>query len=193
MSSVISQLQAIIGNLKKNKDKTFKTTFRMADFAEFAFKIASRDEEIKELEEMFSSLSRQQKDFATRDNIVYILLKEIVGRKYNQNRPFSTTDLFDTFKKEAEAHGLEKSFNGVYTNPKAVTSQLMNLRDNISNEIIINRKKGHGNAYYYSFSLVDKTKPISQSQEIEMLMDREAKKQINAYERYQNIKGGKNE
>ena len=165
----------------------------MADFAEFAFKIASRDEEIKELEEMFSSLSRQQKDFATRDNIVYILLKEIVGRKYNQNRPFSTTDLFDTFKKEAEAHGLEKSFNGVYTNPKAVTSQLMNLRDNISNEIIINRKKGHGNAYYYSFSLVDKTKPISQSQEIEMLMDREAKKQINAYERYQNIKGGKNE
>ena len=69
----------------------------------------------------------------------------------------------------------------------------MNISDNISNEIIINRKKGHGNGYYYSFSLVNKTKPISQSQEIEMLMDRETEKQINAYERYKNIKGGKDE
>lgn len=141
MSSIVSQLQTIIGNLKKNKDKTFKTTFRMADFAEFAFKIATSDEEIKELEEMFSSLSRQQKDFATRDNIIYIILKEIVSRKYNQNKPFSTTDLFDTFKKESETLGLERCFNGIYTNPKAITSQLMNIRNNISNEIIINRKK----------------------------------------------------
>ena len=191
MSYIISQLQIIIGNLKKNKDKTFKTSFRMADFAEFAFKIASDNEEIKQLEDMFSSLARQQKDFATRDNIIYIMLKEIVSRKHNQNKPFSTTDLFDMFKKEAENLGLERCFNGVYNNPKAITSQLMNIRDNISNEIIINRKKGHGNAYYYSFSLVDETKPISQAQAIEMLMDREAEEQINAYERYKNNKGGK--
>lgn len=193
MSYTVCKLQSIIGNLKKNKDKNISTVFRIADFAEFAFKSASNDKDVKELKDLFLALSRQQKDFATQDNIIYILLKEIVGRKHNQDTPFSTTALFDMFKKEAEALGLERCFNGVYTNPKAITSQLMNISDNISNEIIINRKKGHGNGYYYSFSLVNKTKPISQSQEIEMLMDREAKKQINAYERYKNIKGGKDD
>ena len=193
MSYTVCKLQSIIGNLKKNKDKNISTIFRIADFAEFDFKSTSNDKDIEELKDLFLALSRQQKDFATQDNIIYILLKEIVGRKHNQNIPFSTTALFDMFKKEAEALGLERCFNGLYTNPKAITSQLMNISDNISNEIIINRKKGHGNGYYYSFSLVNKTKPISQSQEIEMLMDRETEKQINAYERYKNIKGGKDE
>lgn len=193
MSYAVFKLQGIIGNLKKNNDKNISTVFRIADFADFAFKSASNDKDIEELKDLFLALSRQQKDFATQDNIIYILLKEIVGQNHNQDKPFSTTALFDIFKKEAEALGLERCFNGVYTSPKAVTSQLMNIRDNISNEIIINRKKGHANAYYYSFSLVDKTKPISQSQEIEILMDREAEKQINAYERYKNNKGGKDE
>ncbi len=193
MSYVVSQLQIIIDNLKKNKDKTFKTKFRMADFAEFALKNVSTDGEIKQLEDMFMALARQQKDFATRDNIIYIILKEIVGKKHNQNKNFSTTELFNEFKNEAENLGLEKSFNLSYSNPKAITSALMNLRDNVSNEIIINRKKGHSNAYYYSFVLVDVAKPISQAQEIEMLMDREAEMQINAYNKYLNDKGGKNE
>lgn len=79
MSYVISRLQIILSNLKNNKDKTFKTKFRMADFAEFAFKIASSEEEVKKLESMFASLSKLQKDFAVKDDIIYILLQEIVG------------------------------------------------------------------------------------------------------------------
>ena len=46
-------------------------------FAEFAFKIASNDKEIKDIEEMLSSLTKQQKDFAIRDDIVYIILKNL--------------------------------------------------------------------------------------------------------------------
>lgn len=193
MSYVVSKLQSIIGNLKKNKDKSYSTVFRIADFAEFAFRSVSSDKEVKELEDMFLALSKQQKDFATREDVIYMILKEIVGDKAYQGKKFSSPNLYKIFKSKAEDYGLDKFFNGVYTSPKAITSQLMHIKDNISDEIIINRKKGNGNSYYYSFSVTDKTKPISDAQEIEMLMDREVEEQINAYERYKNNKGGKDE
>ncbi|MCQ2739272.1 MAG: hypothetical protein MJ237_03480 [bacterium] len=193
MSYIISQVQIIISNLKKNKGKIFKTSFRMADFAEFAFKMASSEKEIKQLEDMFSSLSRQQKDFAIRDDIVYIILKEIVGEKWNQGTKFSTTSLLEKFRNKAEELGLERIFNSLYINPKSLTSHLMNIKDNISNEIIIDRQKAHGNAYVYSFYLVDETKPISQAQAIEMLMNKSIEELTDAYDKYMNKEGGKDE
>lgn len=174
MSNVVSHLQTILGSLKNNKDKNFKTNFRMADFAEFAFKIAQNKEEIKELEDMFSSLSKQQKDFAVKDDIVYILLKEIVGEKHNQNKSFSSNTLFQEFQNTAANLGLDKLFNKLYLQPVSVTTHLAQIKNNISDEIIMNRKRSHGNNYYYWFSLVDESKPISDNQAIEMLMDKEA-------------------
>lgn len=193
MSYVVSHLQTILGSLKNNKDKSFKTNFRMADFAEFAFKIAQNKEETKELEDMFSSLSKQQKDFAVKDDIVYILLKEIVGEKYNQNKSFSSNTLFQEFQNTAANLGLDKLFNKLYLQPVSVTTHLAQIKNNISDEIIMNRKRGHGNNYYYWFSLVDESKPISDNQAIEMLMDKEAENQLNAYNKYMNDKGGEDE
>lgn len=193
MSYVISHLQIILGSLKNNKDKNFKTNFRMADFAEFAFKIAQNKEETKELEAIFSSLSKQQRDFAVKDDIIYILLKEIVGEKHNQNKQFSSQGLFKEFQDTAANLGLDKLFNKLYLQPVSVTTHLAQIKNNISDEIIMNRKRGHGNNYYYWFSLVDESKPISDNQAIEMLIDKEAEEQLNAYNKYMNDKGGKNE
>ena len=193
MSYVISHLQIIIGNLKSNKDKSFKTKFRMADFAEFAFKIASNEEEIKKLESMFSSLSKQQKDFAVKDDIIYILLQEIVGEKHNQNKKFSPKSLFKEFQDTAANLGLERLFNKLYMKPSSVTSHLMQIKNNISDEIIMNRKRGGGNGYYYWFSLADESDPISDNQALEMLMNRDIKEQIGAYNEYKNDEGDKDE
>lgn len=193
MSYAVSKLQVIIGNLKKNKDKSFPTVFRIADFAEFAFKSVTSDKEIKELEDLFLSLSNQQKEFATCEDLIYMLLKEILGDKAYQDVKFSTAALYKLFKNKAEDFSLEKDFSRIYTSPKAITTKLMHIKDNISNEIIINRQKGHSNSYYYSFTVVDKTKPISDTQAIRMLMDKELKEQINAYNEYVNNKGGKDE
>ena len=93
----------------------------------------------------------------------------------------------------AEALELDKFFNSIYSNPKALTTHLMNIQSNISEEIIIYRQKGHGNNYFYSFVKVDNSKPLSANEAVEMLMNRDVEQQINAYERYKNILGGKDE
>ena len=193
MSYVISRLQIILSNLKNNKDKTFKTKFRMADFAEFAFKIASSEEEVKKLESMFASLSKLQKDFAVKDDIIYILLQEIVGEKHNQNKKFSPKSLFKEFQDTAANLGLDKLFNKLYLKPSSVTSHLAQIKNNISDEIIMNRKRGSENGYYYWFSLVDESNPISDNQALEMLMNKDIEEQIDAYNEYMNDKGGKDE
>lgn len=194
MSYVISRLQVILSNLKSNKDKSFKTKFRMADFAEFAFKIASNDEEIKDIEKMLSSLTKQQKDFAIRDDIVYIILKNFVSKEYNLNKFFTSGDLLEEFQHEASLLNQEKYFNSIYSNSKALTTHLKNISANFDDEIeIIRREATHGNGYIYAFSLVDKAKPISKIQEVELLMNRDVEEQINAYNKYMNDKGGKDE
>ena len=50
-----------------------------------------------------------------------------------------------------------KAFEAVYKNPKSVSTKLKNIKDNISDEILIYYKKGHRNQYYYTFELVDET------------------------------------
>lgn len=193
MSYVISRLQIIIKNLKKNDNKTFKHVFRIADFADFALKSVDSETEQNELKNLFSALAQQQKEFATQDDIIYTILKEIVSDKSNENRKFLAPELYKEFKHKAEELELGKFFNSIYSNPKALTTHLMNIQSNISKEIVICRQKGHGNNYFYSFIRVDDTKPLSPNEAVEMLMDREAEKQINTFKKFMADKGGKDE
>ena len=193
MSYVISRLQIIIKNLKKNDNKTFKHVFRIADFADFALKSVDSETEQNELKNLFSALAQQQKEFATQDDIIYTLLKEIISDKCNVNQKFSASELYRKFKHTAEDLELDRFFNSIYSNPKALTTHLMNIQSNISKEIIICRKKGHGNNYFYSFIKVDDSKPLSPNESVEMLMNRDIEKQIEAYNKFVNYKGGQDE
>jgi len=193
MSYVVSNLQKIIKNLKKNNDKTYKHVFRIADFADFALRSADNESEQKTLNNLFSALAQQQKDFATQDDIIYTLLKEIVSDKSNQCQKFSAADLYKKFKHEAEELELERFFNSIYSSPKALTTHLMNIKSNVANELIIRRQKGHGNNYYYSFIRVNDS-PLSPEEAVEKLINRPIEQQISAYERYMtNNEGAENE
>ena len=194
MSYVISRLQIIIKNLKKNDNKSFKHVFRIADFADFALKIVDSETEQNELKNLFSALAQQQKEFATQDDIIYTILKEIVSDKSNENRKFLAPELYKEFKHKAEELELGKFFNSIYSNPKALTTHLMNIQSNISKEIVICRQKGHGNNYFYSFIRVEDSKPLSPSEAVDMLMDRPIEQQVQTYKTYiDNDKGGKDE
>lgn len=95
------------------------------------------------------------------------------------------------FHLKAEELELGKFFNSIYSNPKALTTHLMNIQSNISKEIVICRQKGHGNNYFYSFIRVDDTKPLSPNEAVDMLMDRPIEQQVQTY--IDNDKGGKDE
>lgn len=184
MSYIVSELQNKIKNLKINANKTFYTDFRIADFAVFALSSANDEIERESLRDLFTALAKQQKDFATQDDIVYTILKEIVGSKANKNRRFTSEQLYVEFKNKAEFLELDRFFISVYSNPKALTSHLLNIRANIADEIIINRTKGRSNAYYYSFVEVDTTKPLTDANAVQKLMDLNVETQIKMYEDY---------
>lgn len=193
MSYVVSRLQTIVKNLKRNQDKTFRHAFRIADFADFALKSVDSEAEQKAINNLFSALAQQQKEFATQDDIIYTLLKEIVSDKSNKNRKFLAPELYIEFKHKANELELDKFFNNIYSSPKALTTHLMNIQSNISKEIAICRQKGHGNNYFYSFIRVGDSKPLSASEAVEMLMNRPIEEQIDAYNKFVSNKGGKDE
>ena len=173
MSYVLLRLQRIIKKLKENNNKFFKTKSRMGDFAEFALKIAENEEEQESLLKQFEALSRQQSDFATKEDIIYLILNEIVGKQSNKKEEYSSTELYKRFKDCAVELGLERNFDKIYSSPKSVTTHLMNIQSNVSDNIIINRRKGHANQYFYTFErVISEDIPISDTERFNNACDK---------------------
>lgn len=173
MSYVLLKLQVMIKKLKKNHHKTFKTKSRMGDFAEFALKIAENDEEQKALLKLFETLAKQQSDFATKEDIIYIILREIVGKQCGKTVRYSSTELYKKFREFAIELGLERNFDKIYSNPKSVTTHLMNIQSNISDDIVIDRHKGHANQYFYTIErLISQDTPISDIERLNNACDK---------------------
>lgn len=173
MSYVLLRLQRIIKKLKENKNKFFKTKSRMGDFAEFALKIAENQKEQETLLQQFEALSRQQSDFATKEDIIYLILNEIVGKQSNKKVEYSSTELYKRFKDCAIELGLERNFDKIYSSPKSVTTHLMNIQSNVSNNIIITRRKGHANQYFYTFErVISEDIPISDTERFNNAYDK---------------------
>ncbi len=173
MSYVLLRLQVMIKKLKRNHHKTFKTKSRMGDFAEFALKIAENDEEQKSLLKLFETLAKQQSDFATKEDIIYIILREIVGKQCSKTVRYSSTELYKKFREVAIELGLERNFDKIYSNPKSVTTHLMNIQSNISDDIVIDRNKGRANQYFYTFErLISQDIPISDIERLNNACDK---------------------
>lgn len=158
MSYVVNQLQKMISKLYKNKNACIVVAFRMADFAVFALKTAKDKNEIEELKKIFSTMIKIQNEFTLRDDVLYIILKEFVANVENRGKRFTSAQLYEEFIKIAVTKSLIKPFEQVYKNPKSVSTRLKNIKNNLSDEIIIKTQKGHANVTYYSFSFVDENK-----------------------------------
>lgn len=172
MSYVLLRLQVIIKKLKENKHKFFKTKSRMGDFAEFALKIAENEEEQKTLLQLFETLSKQQSDFATKEDIIYMILKEIVGKQSYKRVKYSSTELYKKFREVAIELGLERNFDKIYSSPKSVTTHLMNIQSNISDDIVVDRRKGRANQYFYTFErVISEDIPISDTERFNNVYD----------------------
>lgn len=154
-SFIVAKLQKIIKKLENKQNEEYKVDFRMADFAVFALKIAENKREQKELEKIFATMIKIQNEFTLRDDVLYLILKEFVKNTDNKGKRFTPAQLYIKFKEKADEMGLLKSFETVYKNPKSVSTRLRNIKDNISDEILMYYEKGHSNQFYYSFELVD--------------------------------------
>ena len=157
LSYTINHLQKIINKLKEKQNEEYKVDFRMADFAVFALKTVENKKEQKELEKIFATMIKIQNEFTLRDDILYLALKEFVKNPENKGKRFTPAELYKEFGFIADDMRMLKAFEAVYKNPKSVSTRLKNIKDNISDEILIYYKKGHKNQYYYTFELVDES------------------------------------
>ena len=98
-----------------------------------------------------------QNEFTLRDDVLYLAFREFVKDTNNKSKRFIPAELYKLLKFKAAEMGLEKPFEAIYKNPKSVSTRLKNIKDNISDEILIYYKKGHRNQYYYTFELVDES------------------------------------
>lgn len=157
MSYMIGKIQTYIKKLYEAKDITFSVDFRMADFAVFALKTAENKKEEEELKNIFSTMIKIQNEFTLKDDVLYIVLKDFVKDPVHKGKRYTPAELYQQFKLKAEEKGLLKPFEIVYKNPKAVSTRIKNIKDNIKDEILIHYQKGHGNQYCFSFELVDES------------------------------------
>lgn len=157
MSFIMYKLQKFIKCLQEKQNETYKVDFRMADFAVFALKTAENKTEFEKLKKIFAQMIKIQNEFTLKDDVLYLVLKSFVNETENKGKKFTSAELYNKFKQEADTMGLLKSFELVYKNPKSVSTRIKNIKDNISDEILVHFEKGHSNYLYFSFKLVDET------------------------------------
>ena len=62
MTELVGQLQRVLSALEKGKGKSYSTSFRIADFAQFVLKVADAEDRLAEAEAMFERLAQEQLD-----------------------------------------------------------------------------------------------------------------------------------
>ncbi len=64
-------------------------------------------------------------------------IKDFVKDSSYKNKRFTPAELYQKFKNKADEKSLLKPFEVVYKNPKAVSTRIKNIKDNIKDEILV--------------------------------------------------------
>jgi hypothetical protein len=78
MTELVGQLQRVLAALHENKGKSYPTTFRIADFAQFVLRVADAQGKLSEAQAMFERLGKEQLAFTVQDDPVLELLEDWV-------------------------------------------------------------------------------------------------------------------
>jgi hypothetical protein len=78
MTELVGELQRVLAALDETKEKSYRTTFRLADFAQFVLRVADADGKLAEAQTMFERLAEEQLAFTVQDDPVIELLEDWV-------------------------------------------------------------------------------------------------------------------
>jgi hypothetical protein len=101
MTEIAGQLQGVLRALEKTKEKSYPSTFRIADFAQFVLKRADAEGRLEEAQVTLDRLGEEQLAFTSQDDPVLELLEEWAHSKGNDGRELSTSTLFRELKGRA--------------------------------------------------------------------------------------------
>ena len=150
MTEVVSYLQRIVAELDRQKDVHIPTTFRMADFAEFAIKIGLefgvRPEEV---EQILNDLTDVQLEFTSEDEPLLLHIDGWLGDGKNIAKWVSTKELFE------QLHGrwtVTRAGTFPWPNQRQLGQQITSLRATLETHYDFDEQKKHAGARHVRFN-----------------------------------------
>ena len=156
ISYIMLELQKILKALEETKDRSYRTKFRIADFAKFGLRINDVIGRKEEFARILDKVCQTQKDFAVEeDSLVYVL--KIFSKKQIKPRKMSGFELHKQLLLLANEDNFDiPEFRAKYRSVKSLTRRIANIKGNISNDVKITVYKERSNQKSYKIELVDK-------------------------------------
>jgi 5'-deoxynucleotidase YfbR-like HD superfamily hydrolase len=158
----------VLAALAKNKDKTYPTNFRIADFAQFVLKVADADGRLAEAETMFNRLAAEQLAFASQGDSVLELLEDWIALEGGSGKEITTARLFDELRRMANSS--QRAFD--FKSAKAFGQYLQNNRATLNAFFGATDRTAGGRKHLWRFNL-----PESVEGDIPTPVDREREKE----------------
>lgn len=149
LSQVVNNLQKILRRIKDEPFETYKSSFRMADFANFTARFLGSCDKA---EELLHKIRKTQKAIATEGDILFTFLTKYVAQvSINEwNTARTLYHKLDGLAFEEVKDTLFKNeFRCKYENSVSLGRRLMNIKEDVSDFIKIETKKKRGNVTVY--------------------------------------------
>ena len=144
---LLENLNKIVKILRENQNP-LPTAFRMAAWAEVAWKIAECFKKGEEFLHILNKMSLTQSHFTLEDDLLWIGLQEWLQKPQNRGREVTTGELY----KELEEIMGEQKWQSHYKSPIALGKRLKNVISNLRDFIEVETRKGHRSQNYYTFN-----------------------------------------
>ena len=171
LTQVAFQLQKIVKALRKTRKDVPTVSFRMADFATFALRVAPALGITADVNGLFRKMAQAQSDFALETDSLPDLLVEWVNLKGNAGREVTAADLCGELSILAEGQKVEFPYD---RNPRQLAQRLGNLRSNLADILKITPRDGGSRKRFYSFKFkktkVARKKPKTKGRKIQKVM-----------------------
>lgn len=150
MTEVAYRLQEVIQALHATRDQIFEIDFRMADFAQFALRIARHEGNEDEVHAIFKKLTQEQSIFSLEDDPMLKLLSTWV--EANQDKEVTSTELCKELSKIAKIEKINFEFDG---QSRSFAQRLPNMIPNLEEFFSISSHTAGGRKKFYKFKLKD--------------------------------------
>jgi len=149
---LLYDLNIIVRNLKTGRK--FTGSFRMADWANLAYKIACIDDQGKKLKGILDTMNKEKSDFLLEDDSFFEALMIWLDNKENHGKKIPPNQLFEELKSIAEKNAINFNFKSARSMAMHMTAIASDLNEFIKADFETDRR----NRRRYFFNLVEEEK-----------------------------------
>jgi len=146
MTEVVYDIQQILRALAEYPDNDNLKTFRMADFGNFAMKIARYAGIDTHMQSIFKNMTTEQSAFTLEGDPIFDLMN--LWAEENSGKEVTSAELHQELSALADSKGI----NFFYRDKLRSFSQRMaNIKPNLSEFFVIEERQGHARQKYYKY------------------------------------------